>query len=461
MKRLLALLLIGAMSLSAVACGSVEENNFPAATEEEVTTETEEAVTEEISEEAVAADITLWTYPIGKFDDPTTVNEIITAFNEKYPDVNVSVEYLNYTSGDDKVAEAIENGTAPDIVFEGPERLVANWGAKGKLVDLEDLWTADTVADVVANSAAVEAACKSPEGIYYEYPLCMTTHTMVINKEIFEKAGAFELINSDRTWTTENFEKALQLIKDSGLVEKTGIVYCGGNSGDQGTRALAMNLYNAEFTSEDHTEYIMNEEAGVKGLQQLVDWCEAGLLSYDANMVATDEIPMFSDGMLAMSFCWNAVHEESYKEAIAESGFTPYAVAFPSDDGVPELCGGIWGFGIFDNGDAAKVSAAKAFIRFVCDDPVQGPKSVIATNLFPVRASLEKIYAGTEEEERMTTYGSFAKWLGDYYYVTPGWAEQRIEWWKLLQRIFDGGDVQTEADIYNANCAAATAETLD
>ena len=57
----------------------------------------------------------------------------------------------------------------------------------------------------------------------------------------------------------------------------------------------------------------------------------------------------------------------------------------------------------------------------------------------------------------MATYGSFAQWLGDYYNVTPGWAEQRTEWWNLLQRIFNGGDVQTEADLYNANCLAATA----
>jgi len=38
---------------------------------------------------------------------------------------------------------------------------------------------------------------------------------------------------------------------------------------------------------------------------------------------------------------------------------------FPSDDGKTELCGGIWGFGVFDNGDQAKIDAAKAFIDFI------------------------------------------------------------------------------------------------
>lgn len=459
MKKFLALLLVGAMSLSLVACGGGStETTTEEAPAEEAATEEAEAPAEEAeapAEEAaaVAGDITLWTYPVGKFGDAEAVNGIVAAFNEVYPDVNVTVEYLDYTSGDDQVTAAIEAGTTPDLVLEGPERLVANWGAKGKMVDLSDLWDDDTKADIVANSAAVEAACKSASGAYYEYPLCMTTHTMAINLELFEAADAMQYINEDRTWTVENFEKALQALKDYG-VENTGVVYCGGQGGDQGTRALAMNLYNARWTDADHTTWTMNSEEGVKGLQQLVDWVDAGLLSADAGIVASDEIQMFANETIAMSFCWNAANQLTYA---AQTAFTPYPVAFPSEDGVPELCGGIWGFGIFDNGDAAKIDAAKAFIKFVCDDAEQGPKSVALTGFFPVRASFGNIYAGTEDEERMTMYASFAQWLGDYYNVTLGWAEQRTAWWNLLQQIFSSEDVQTAADNYVTTCNEATA----
>ena len=55
--------------------------------------------------------------------------------------------------------------------MEGPERLVANWGAKGLMADLSDLWTDDQKADI---SASDEAACKDSSGAYYEFPLCMT-----------------------------------------------------------------------------------------------------------------------------------------------------------------------------------------------------------------------------------------------------------------------------------------------
>ena len=400
-----------------------------------------------------ATAITLWTYPIGSWGDAATVDSIIAAFNEQHPDIQVSVEYLDYTSGDDQVTAAIEAGTAPDLIMEGPERLVTTWGAAGKMVDLSDLWDDEALADISAVSEAVVNACKSSDGVYYEYPLCMNAHCMAINYEVFEEAGALQYIDEEtRTWTTEDFGKALQALVDSG-VETTGVVYCGGQGGDQGTRALARNLYSADFTNEDHTEWAMNSEAGIKGLQQLADWVDAGLLSYDSGAQAADELQLFANGTIAMSFCWNASNESNYAEQV---DFTAYAMTFPSDDGVPELDGGIYGFGIFDNGDDAKIEAAKTFIEFVCDDETQGPESVVASGFFPVRSSFGNVYEGSDQEERMSVFNSMMPYLGDYYNVTPGWAEQRTAWWNMLQNIFNGNDLEESVNTYIETANAAT-----
>lgn len=393
--------------------------------------------------------ITLWTYPIGGWGNREIVDGILAAFNEKYPNIEVSVEYLNYTDGDVQVTTAIESGTTPDIVMEGPERLVSNWGKAGKMLDISDLWTEEALADISAVSEAVVAACKSPEGVYYEFPLCMTTHTMGINYEVFEKAGALQYLDQEtRTWTTENFEKAMQALVDDG-VAVPGIIYCGGQGGDQGTRALAMNLYSASFTNPEHTAYTMNSEAGIKGLQKLVDMVNAGLLTADTGIAAADELQLFANGTSAMTLAWNAANASNYA---ANVDFTPYAMAFPTNEGNPELAGGIWGFGIFDNGDAARAEAAKEFIRFVTSDADQGPKSVYATGFFPVRASFGDIYTGSEKES-FKEFSVFMPYLGDYYSVTPNWPVQRTEWWNLLQRIFNGGDVAAEVEVYvnNAN----------
>jgi len=404
-----------------------------------------------LAEEKV--DIVLWTYPIGNWTNAETVNAIIANFNKVHPNINVSVQYLDYTSGDDQVTTAIEAGTTPDIIMEGPERLVSNWGAAGKMLDLSDLWTEEALADISATSEAVVAACKNAEGKYYEYPLCMTTHCMVIDKAAFEAADALQYIDLEKhTWTTEGFENALRALVDAGFFP-TGIVYCGGQGGDQGTRALVNNLYSGKFTNEDHTAYTADSEENIKAIQKLVDLVKDGVLASDASIVAGDEIALFCNGTAKMSFCWNASAAVSNKASMAE-GIEPFPMAFPSDDGVPELCGGIWGFGIFDNGNEAKAAAAKEFIRFVCDDVEQGPQSVYATGFFPVRSSFGDIYTGTEKAEN-ADYAIFMPYLGDYYNVIGGWAVQRTEWWNMLQRVFDGGDVATEVGVYVTNSNAS------
>ena len=392
-------------------------------------------------------EITLWTYPIGSWSKSDVVDEIVANFNAVYPDIKVKVEYLDYTSGDDQVTAAIEAGTTPDIIFEGPERLVANWGAAGKMMDISDLWTEETSADIAAAGESMKGICTAADGNIYLYPLCMTTHCMVIDKAVFEATGAMQYINEDRTWTTEQFQNAMKVLADAGYMP--GIVYCGGQGGDQGTRALVYNLYSAQFANAEHTEYTIGSEAGIKGLTLLQQMANDGTIVPDPAIVAGDAIALFANGTTPTCFCWNAALLETNKASLAE-GIEPYAVTFPSDDGVPVLDGGIWGFGLFKNDDAAKVEAAKKFIQFVCDDPVQGPKSTYATGYFPTKASFGDIYTGTEKASN-AEYGMFTQYLGDIYQVTPGWATQRTEWWNLLQRVFAGGDVATEVAVYNAN----------
>ncbi len=85
---------------------------------------------------------------------------IISNFNAKYPDIKVTVEYLDYQTGDDQVTAAIEANTKPDIIMEGRVRLVSNWGAKVLMVDLADLWDEEAMADISATSEAVVNAAK-------------------------------------------------------------------------------------------------------------------------------------------------------------------------------------------------------------------------------------------------------------------------------------------------------------
>ena len=209
MKKFLALLLAMTMVMALVACGNQNNapaDNKPSDNQTQNDKQPEDNKTPDTTEPATAEEITLWTYPVGNWGDEANVKAITDAFTAD-TGIKVTVEYLDYTNGDDKVNTALTAGNQPDLVLEGPERLVANWGANGHMVDLSDLIDAADEGEFIP---AAYNACVNAEGKVYEYPMCMTAHCMAINYEVFEAAGALQYIDEEtRTWTTEGFEAAM------------------------------------------------------------------------------------------------------------------------------------------------------------------------------------------------------------------------------------------------------------
>ena len=397
-------------------------------------------------------EISLWTYPIGKWTDEATVKDLIADFNAVYPDITVQVEYLDYTNGDDKVNTAIEGGQAPDIVMEGPERLIANWGAKGLMVDLSDIVPAGTYESIIGS-------CTSANGEVYELPVCMIAHCMAINRDVFEAADALQYLDEEsHTWNSvDDFFKAVQAVYDAGY-PYVGTIYCGGQGGDQGTRALVNNLYGGTFTNAEHTAYTADSPENIKALELLQSMDG---IYFNAAENGGEEITAFRQGILKMAFCWNIAQQlnsDNNDAELTNDGEKIVFMSFPSETGESKLQGGIWGFGVFDNGDAAKIDAAKTFIKYFADGEGT-PDAVKAANYFAVRDTAEGIdLTGIWADNAiMNEYTKLMPYLGDYYQVTSGWATARTEWWNMLQRIGGGGDVATEVAEFctNANAAAA------
>ena len=445
-KKSLSLLLAGSMALSLVACGQKEEpaGSSPAASSPAA------------SSPAATQEISLWTYPIGGWGDEKQVTALTDAFLAD-TGIKVNVEYLAYADGDDKVNAAITANGAPDLIMEGPERLVANWGAKGYMVDLAGMLDDTDKAEI---NDAVLSACINAEGAMYEYPLVMTAHCMAVNLNAFKEAGADQYLNLDtHTWTTEDFTKAVAALYDH-YGETVGAVYCAGQGGDQGTRALVNNLYGGTFTTEDHSAYTWNDANNIKALELL-----KGMdgIAFDASLAGGDEIAKFYQGVLKMAFCWNIAQQLNPNSAGtgAEKTITGDDIAFmafPSETGEAKLQGGIWGFGIFNNGDDAKIEAAKTFIKYMCDSE-NTADAVKTASYFAVRnaaegADLSTIWA---DNAIMAEYNKLMPMLGDYYQVTAGWAQARTSWWNMLQDIGEGADIAATVDTFmaEANTAAA------
>jgi multiple sugar transport system substrate-binding protein len=442
MKKLLALTLALVLALSLLAGCTGSTSSSTTTTSSEATSESTSTADDPTQ---ISAEITWWAFPTFAQDDGaaagTYERELIKAFNEKYPNIKVNLETIDFTSGPEAITAAIEGGTAPDVLFDAPGRII-EYGKNGALVSLDDLFTADFIADV-GNEELINA-CKG-DGVAYMYPLSTAPFYMVINEAMWSDSGALEYVNLDgeRKWTTDDLEKALNLLKNDGY--NPGTLFCNGQGGDQGTRAFISNLYGAEIANAAMTEYTMNSPAGIKGLETAQKWIDEGILGNGVAYNGSGDIELFVSGTTSFTLCWGASTAKSNAATLADNGIETISLPFPSDDGTPALEYLVNGFCIFDNKDANKVAASKEFIKFICDDATWGPKDVVQTGAFPVRSSFGNLYPGDEEMELLA---SWTQYYAPYYNTMDGFANMRTQWWNMLQEITNGADVTTAVDKY-------------
>ena len=424
MKKFLALTLTLVMVLSLAACGGKKEET--------------PAPDDSGNETAAQTEIVWWAFPTFGVDSGYE-QEMADAFMAANPDVKITVETIDFQSGPDALTSAITAGTAPDILFDAPGRII-EYGNAGNLVALDDM-IGELKGDLASESLL--DTCVGADGSYYMYPISSSPFYMGLNKEMLEKADALQYVNleGDRTWTTENFVKMCEALRDAGVCMTPGIVYCGAQGGDQGTRALVNNLYSGTIVGSDGKWNV--GENGVKALELLKTMYDNKSMDAGFSMAAADELQQFQQETCAMTFCWGTSNAKSY----ASEDYTQISVPFPSDDGVPELEYLVNGFCVFDNGDDAKAEASKRFISFICDDAEWGPKSVVQTGAFPVRASFGNLYEGNDE---MSLLASWSQYYGPYYNTRAGFAAMRPLWFNMLQQVFNGTPAQEAADAFNS-----------
>lgn len=446
MKKLLALVLALLLTLSAAGCGSQTKDDT----------------------EQPAIQLTLWTFPAGDWGDSAAVEKLVAQFNSVYPDIQVTVQCLDETTGDDKLSTAVDGGVAPDVLLAQPDRLVKVWGSEGMLADLSGMWDDVDKAEV---NAACQNACFTADGKCYAYPFAMNVSCMAINYDAFVTAGADEYIDLEtRTWTTEQFTQAVKALRDK-YGETVAAVYCSGQNGDEGTRALVTNLYGGAFSNDAHTGYVMNSEANQQALTLLRD---TKGIEFDDAINGEEEATLFYHESLKMSFCWDLTRqttpvvdepaEEGGEPVVHEAGKTVNGqtiefMAFPSETGESRLQGDIWCFGVFDNADEERLEAAKLLVRFFADGQATAD-AVKTAGCFPVRAAADGVsLSGLWRDEQVAgEYAKLTAFLSGYDALTPGWATARTEWWNMLQRIGNGGDVVIETNTCAANANAAARE---
>ena len=209
-KKLLSLGLVATMALTGlVGCGSNKDKKTTEADTTESTTEQAASADDASSEDATSTepssdlegDITLLTHRTDIVD--TLLADYIAKFNEKYPNVKVSIEAMEDYEGD--VSTRLSTGDYGDVF------MIPNTIPVDEYADfLEPLGTIDELSQKYEKDFLY--AKQSGGTVYGLASGVNVSNGIVYNKQVFENAGVDTLPT-----TPEEFAEALQKIKDSGV----------------------------------------------------------------------------------------------------------------------------------------------------------------------------------------------------------------------------------------------------
>ncbi len=350
---------------------------------------------------------------------------------------------ISFTDGPAKIETAIASKTAPDVVFDAPGRIVA-WGDLGALAPLDDI----IAPEMSSIEAGLINGSKGKDGKVYMYPLASAPFVMAFNKEMLEDYGLLNMLpymTADRTWTMKQYEDLLRALKAKMPRGTTpGVFFAKSSAGDQGTRAFLVNLYGAKLLNDDMTAYVFNDANAVKNLEWVVKAVNEGLLMNGSALNSNDAIDMFANGQAAHTILYSAGLDKT-KDGIRNykgKDFTPIYMPFPNDAGNPVLEYLIAGPCVFNNGDPAKVEAAKKFVQFMATDPEWAPKIVEGTGHF---SATNKIVIPITDPE-VKYLSTLNKFFGPYYNTLTGFPEMRTYWFPALQSAMNGQPVKAVLD---------------
>lgn len=392
-KKILAMILTGAMALSLAACGntdsSADKTETPAAAE----TKTEEAApAKEAEPEAATVSVKDIVVPQGTELNVTTTfageesnvalyQDTVQAWMDETGCVVNDSSATSDEAFKARVISDFETGAEPDVLFYFNGNDSNPFVEAGKVVSIDEIRTvypdyADNMKDTM-----LEATASPADGVSYSVPFYGYWEGMFVNKAVCEAAGV-EIPGADTTW--EEFMDICQQIKDAGYTP------------------IAVSLakephYWFEFAIYNHTSpsthtavpsSIDDEiaQAWIAGLTDVKEMYEKGYLSENTNTAEASEVFQgFIDGKSAFYV------DGSWKcGGIADStdnidNFTVTYVPGTGDRKSTDIIGGLssgWYISKKAWEDEAKRAAAVSFItKMTTDESVSAFAGVAATAL--------------------------------------------------------------------------------
>ncbi len=328
---------VAAVSLLATACGSGDTNN-------ESDSESAPAPDE------VSGSLTWWDTSDDTNEGPA-FQELIDKFEEEYPDVDVTRQYVPFDQAQNKFKTAAESGKGAPDILRAEVAWVPEFASLGYLYALDGTAALDDADDYFETPLSSNVF----DGKTYGVPQVTDSLALLYNKELFEKAG---IDSAPTTW--DEVAEAAKALKSEAKVDGIFINPAGyfmlpfmyGEGGD--------------LVDTEAQEIVVNSEENAAGLQAAVDLVKSGAApkppaadAYAAMMTA------FTEGKVGMIINgpWevNNIRNAEGFGGVENLGIAPVP-AGSATAGAPV---GGHNYVVWSGMDEAKAEAAIAFIDFM------------------------------------------------------------------------------------------------
>lgn len=352
--------------------------------------------------------------------------------------VEIEVQVITGEQRPEKLNTCIQTKTLPDMFFDSSFTLL-DYVHQGLVVPLDDIISEESREDI-------------PQGIWenvtiankvYFYPFTHMPGTLCYNAEMFEQAGLTDYIGGQYdiiTWSVDDFNYILTTLKEKFPNQYPLTMFCGSFAGDTWNLSW-LRMFGCEYY-DDNGKLVVNNEAGVKALEYMVNLYQSGLLAPGVEtLTSNDAIALFANQMAAISVT-NSVLFGNLLSDMA-SGISPEfdaRLANTPGDPHPNTFTYVTGAMAFNTGDAKKIELSKQFIKFLSEDP----ELVVASqNGMPVRASVEKQVE--QAVPFLAAQNENAQYMYNFSGGVSGYTELRYALFPELQAAFTGEKTPKQA----------------
>ncbi|MFZ5827744.1 MAG: extracellular solute-binding protein [Bacillota bacterium] len=350
MKKRFAAILAGVLALSVALAGC---GGSGSKAKEEPKKE-DPAASQPKAEEKVT--IEYWQYDFAS--KKKLMDELITEFQTKNPNITVKHVTFPYEQYNEKVAATVSAGRGPDVInlYYGWLPLYVDSGYLQPLP--EDAFPASKIDKEFF--PLVQAA--KMDGKYYVLPTAVRTLAMLYNADLLKEAG---ISGPPKTWDElVDYAKKTTKRDANGQLQQVGFYFNVGGQGHNWFREVLIRQAGGEPQSADLKKINWSSEAGIKAFKwwvQLQTVHKVGEIGF-----MTDDVTAFKAGKAAMNID-GSFRVGSLKDLKFEWASAPLPVG---PNGKPATMSSFWANGITKKAQGKEKEAAVKFLQFLTQPDV-------------------------------------------------------------------------------------------